>query len=74
MKYIVKYSNKKAIFSLTERDENFGDVRDKVAEYFGLPRDKVFLQNKKNEILLNKQPVLEEFWPMMTSQICGESP
>jgi hypothetical protein len=45
-----------------------------VAEYYGLPEELVFLRNEAGEILLDMQPVLEEFWPMMTSKVRGDVP
>jgi len=45
MEYIVIHSNKKAIFKLKSMDDTFGSIKGNIAEYFGLPKDGVYLKN-----------------------------
>ena len=54
MSYIVIHANKKAIFKLKNRDDTFGHIKEKIAEYFGLPKDRIFLRNQNGEILLTR--------------------
>ena len=37
MCYIVKHSNKQAIFKLKSLNDTFGEIKINIAEYFGLP-------------------------------------
>jgi len=43
MKYVVKYSNKSAIFGLSKVSETFSEVKKRVADYFALPPELIFL-------------------------------
>lgn len=52
MEYNVFHMKKKAIFKLGSREDKFGDVKLKIADYFGLPPEKIFLMNDKDQILL----------------------
>ena len=45
MEYIVVHSNKKAIFKLKKKTDTFGSIKGNIAEYFGLPKDGVYLKN-----------------------------
>ena len=45
MEYIVIHSKKKAIFKLKSMDDTFGDIKGNIAEYFGLPKESVYLTN-----------------------------
>ena len=45
MEYIVVHSNKKAIFKLKNKNDTFGSIKGNIAEYFGLPKDGVYLKN-----------------------------
>lgn len=52
MDYIVINNNKKAMFKLKKKTDTFGDIKENIAKYFGLPPKKIFLTNGFNEILL----------------------
>jgi hypothetical protein len=54
--------------------DTFGSIKDKVAKYFGLPADKIFLVNSKKQILLSKILVVDELFPLQTSKIRGDDP
>lgn len=64
MNYIVRHGTKQAIFKLKSRKQTFGDIKGNIAEYFGLPKSIIFLENIKGEILLSKQKVLDELFPL----------
>ena len=74
MNYIVIHANKKAIFKLNNREDTFGVIKKYIAEYFGLPDSKIFLRNQKGEILLSKQKVIDELFPLQTAKIKGDDP
>lgn len=74
MNYIVKHGTKQAIFKLKDRRNTFGDIKNNIAEYFGLPKAYIFLENVKGEILLSKHKVIDELFPLQSSKICGEEP
>jgi len=59
---------------LKDRKHTFGDIKDNIAEYFGLPKNVIFLENVKGEILLSKQKVIDELFPLQSSKIVGEEP
>jgi len=64
MNYIVIHANKQAIFKLKTRKDTFGQIKGNIAEYFGLPKDKIFLKNSRGEIMLNKNKVIDELFPL----------
>lgn len=74
MNYIVVHAFKKAIFKLNNREDTFGKIKGKIADYFGLPPDKIFLRNQKGEILLSKQRVIDELFPLQSAKIRGDDP
>jgi len=41
----------------------------KISNYFGLPNDKIFLKNSKEEILLSNQSVVHELFPLQSSKM-----
>ena len=41
----------------------------KIANYFGVPNDKIFLKNSKEEILLSDQIVVYELFPLQSSKM-----
>ena len=59
---------------LKSMHDTFEDIKEKVANYFGLPIEKIFLMNSKNQILLSKILVVDELFPLQTSKIKGEDP
>ena len=64
-----------AIETLKEvKDVAIGDIKVNIAEYFGIPAESIFLCNKNGEILLEKNRVLEELFPMLSSKIVGYKP
>ena len=48
MEYNVYHMKKKAIFRLGSKDDTFGYIKEKIADYFGLPVEKIFLMNDKD--------------------------
>lgn len=52
MEYNVYHMKKKAVFRLGSKDDTFGFVKEKIADYFGLPVEKIFLMNDRDQILL----------------------
>lgn len=52
MEYNVYHMKKKAVFRLGSKDDTFGFVKEKIANYFGLPVEKIFLMNDRDQILL----------------------
>jgi hypothetical protein len=59
---------------LKKTTDTFGDIKENIAKYFGLPSDKIFLTNIFNEILLSSQSVLDELFPLQTSKLKDEKP
>lgn len=49
----MKHANKKAFFMLKSKDDTVRKVKSKIADYFGLPVDKIFLKNSNGKILLS---------------------
>ena len=47
MFYTVMHSEKQAIFKLGSRKDTFADIKGRIANYFGLPEDKIFLTNSR---------------------------
>ena len=74
MDYIVVHSQKRAIFKLKSKYDTFGEVKEIISDYFGLPKDAIFLENSNKEILLKKQYVIDELFPMQSSKLKGDSP
>jgi len=74
MNYIVIHANKQAIFKLKTRNDTFGQIKGNIAEYFGLPKDKIFLKNSRGEIMLQKNLVIDELFPLQSSKIKNEDP
>lgn len=74
MDYIVINNNKQAVFKLKSKLDTFGDIKQNIAKYFGLPVKQIFLRNAKEEILLSKQSVIDELFPMQTSKLKDEKP
>lgn len=64
MKYVVYHANKRALFNLNNRSDTFDDIKGKIAAYFGLPKDKIFLMNSQNMLLLGKDKVVDELFPL----------
>lgn len=54
MLYIVIHARKQAVFKLKNRKDTFESIKGNIAEYFGLPKNKIFLQNARGEIMLSK--------------------
>lgn len=69
MTYTVIHAGKKAVFQLTTLNDQFSDIKMKIANYFGLPNDKIFLKNSKEEILLSNQSVVDELFPLQSSKM-----
>lgn len=74
MNYIVKHADKQAIFRLKNKKETFGQIKESIAEYFGLPPKLVFLENENGEILLSKNKVIDELFPLHSCKIKKEDP
>ena len=74
MYYIVKHADKQAVFKLNDKKDGFGDIKGNIALYFGLPDQLIFLENSKNEIMLDKHKVIDEIFPLQSSKIKGEDP
>jgi hypothetical protein len=72
--YVVINGDKKALFKLKNRADKFKDINIKIAEYFGLPKGKIFLKNIKEEILLSNNLVVDELFPLKTSKIKNQDP
>lgn len=72
--YVVINGDKKALFKLKNRADKFEDINIKIAEYFGLPKGKIFLKNIKEEILLSNNLVVDELFPLKTSKIKNQDP
>jgi hypothetical protein len=64
MDYIVINNNKKAMFKLKKATDTFGEIKENIAKYFGLPSKKIFLTNGFQEILLSSQLVIDELFPL----------
>ena len=64
MEYNVYHMKKKAIFRLGSKDDTFGYIKEKIADYFGLPVEKIFLMNDKDQILLQNILVVDELFPL----------
>jgi hypothetical protein len=60
----VVHDDKQAIFKLGSRKDTFGDIKGRIANYFGLPDDKIFLMNSRKEIILSKMLVVDELFPL----------
>lgn len=73
MNYIVKHGNKQAIFKLTNMNDTIKNIKSNIGEYFGLPPP-IFLENQNKEILLDRNKVIDELFPMQSSKIRGEDP
>jgi len=69
MTYTVIFAGKKAVFQLTTINDKFSDIKMKIASYFGVPNDKIFLKNSKEEILLSNQSVVDELFPFQSSKM-----
>ena len=69
MTYAVIHAGKKAVFQLTTLNDKFSDIKMKIASYFGVPNDKIFLKNSKEEILLSNQSVVDELFPFQSSKM-----
>ena len=69
MTYTVIHAGKKAVFQLTSFNDLFSDIKMKIANSFGLPNDKIFLKNSKEEILLSNQSVVDEIFPLQSSKM-----
>ena len=74
MFYTVVHSDKQAIFKLGARTDTFYDIKPRIANYFGLPEDKIFLTNSKQEIILPKILVVDELFPLQTCKIRNDKP
>ena len=74
MIYIVEHGGKSAVFKLKTKNDTIGEIKKNIAEYFGLPKEKIFLKNKKNEILLTANNVVNELFPLISSNIVNEKP
>ena len=72
MTYVVYHANKRALFNLNNRSDTFDDIKSKIAAYFGLPKDKIFLMNSQNMLLLGKDKVVDELFPLQSSKVRGE--
>ena len=73
MNYIVKHGNKQAIFKLTNMTDTIKNIKSNIGEYFGLPPP-IFLENQNKEILLDRNKVIDELFPLQSSKIRGEDP
>ena len=71
---MVNHANKKAIFQLASRDDTFGIIKKKIADYFGLPPEKIFLSNSNKVLLLDKDRVIDELFPLQNARIRNISP
>ena len=69
MFYTVMHSEKQAIFKLGSRKDTFADIKGRIANYFGLPEDKIFLTNSRQEIILPKIRVIDELFPLETCKL-----
>ena len=72
--YTVISNNKEAIFKLKNKDATFGDIKPHVAQYFGLPELVIYLSNHKDEILLSKNRVIDELFPLQSSKVTSNMP
>ena len=72
MSYVVYHANKQALFNLNNRFDTFDDIKSKIAAYFGLPDEKIFLKNKQQVLLLGKDRVVDELFPLQSSKIRDE--
>lgn len=74
MTYEVKHSNKSAIFKLQNNSDRFENIKKNIANYFGLPANQIFLKNSKDQILQDKERVIDELFPLQTARIVDEIP
>lgn len=72
MSYVVYHANKRALFNLKSRLDTFDDIKSKIAAYFGLPNEKIFLKNSQGMLLLGKDRVVDELFPLQSSKIREE--
>ena len=56
------------------KDDKFRDIKEKIARFFLLPPEDVFLKNDQDQILLDKDRVMDEIFPLQSARINGQVP